>query len=96
MPKPSHEVYRDLNLKQRTAVSQLAAILRVADGASRGRSGIRTMDVSISKKKVTLTVTKSGDLLMEQHALRSKSNLFQQVFGKQVVLQSAGRRPQHD
>jgi exopolyphosphatase/guanosine-5'-triphosphate,3'-diphosphate pyrophosphatase len=92
IPKPSHELYGTLSQRRRTAVSQLAAMLRVADSLSRGRAKAKTMAVRVGKHTVTLKLTTSGDLLMEQHALRDKGNLFRQVFGKEVVLQGAGGR----
>lgn len=88
MPKPEHELYRSLDRASRVMVSKLAALLRVADALSRRRlKGRREIRVGMRRGQVVIRVAASVDLALEQLALREKGDMFEVVYGKELVLE---------
>ncbi len=88
LPRPSHPVFSSLDRDQRINLVKMAAILRVADALDRGHNRrITDVDVRIAPDKVVLQVRNVTDLTLEQLALAHKGDLFEQVYGKTVVLQ---------
>ena len=86
-PKPNHTGYRDLTPTDRMRVSKLAAILRIADALDRGHaSRIRNVNVEIKKQKLILHLPGITDASVERLAMRSKANLFRDIYGMQVSL----------
>lgn len=87
-PKTAHAEYMALPRPARVTVSKLAALLRVADAVARGR--VRRMDqVRLQRKadELILYVPASGDLILEQRALASKADLFEDIFGMKIRLE---------
>lgn len=84
-PSRAHSGYASLNRIDRLAVSQLAAILRVADalGQSR-RQRISKIHCQVSEALFVVLVPGVEDLTLEQVALQDKGSLFQDVFGMEV------------
>ncbi len=93
MPRPNHEEYNELDRAGRITVAQLAAILRVADALDRTHTQrIRKFSISQHAGKIMIMVENVMELSFEQLALREKGKMFQQVFGKSVVLVAKQKR----
>jgi len=93
VPKPSHDPYTRLPRESRVIMSRLAGILRLAVSLDLGR-GQRIQDVQCHPEKERLVITaqaSTGDLSLEQQALRQESALFRDVFGLSVLLRHADR-----
>jgi len=87
-PKMSHTSYRTLQSEDRIRVSKLSAILRIADALDRSHSA-RIGDIStrVEKQKLIISLIGIADLSVEQLAMRSKSDLFHDIFGLRVTLE---------
>lgn len=86
-PKPTHEGYGQLRRDDRICVSKLAAILRVADALDTGHSQhVKEFDVDIEDEEVIIQIVGVADVSLEQLALQRKGPLFQQIYGRNVVL----------
>jgi exopolyphosphatase/guanosine-5'-triphosphate,3'-diphosphate pyrophosphatase len=91
-PNPSHEVYRALGRGDRIAVAKMAAILRVADALERSHhQHIQNIRCTVEPEQVIIEVPQISDLTLEQMALREKGNLFEEVYGRDVVLRTRSR-----
>jgi exopolyphosphatase/guanosine-5'-triphosphate,3'-diphosphate pyrophosphatase len=88
LPKPTHEGYASLDRDERIVVRKLAAILRIADAMDRGHGQrIRDVDVSVKDRQLIIDVRSNvTDLSLEQLALKQKSEMFEQVYGMDVVM----------
>jgi exopolyphosphatase/guanosine-5'-triphosphate,3'-diphosphate pyrophosphatase len=91
-PQPSHEGYATLPREQRVAVAKLAALLRVAKALDETRSQ-RIKDFRCQKDKgdgrLIIIVPGVRDLSLEQLAMRQAGSLFEEVFGREVLLRYA-------
>lgn len=90
-PQPSHDSYGTLQLDQRVIVSKLAAILRLAIALNASRSG-RVKDIRCSSERNRMVIQVPGveDVSLEQLAMRQNRGLFEEIYGKPVLLR-AGR-----
>jgi exopolyphosphatase/guanosine-5'-triphosphate,3'-diphosphate pyrophosphatase len=87
-PRPVHEYYNTLNREERVMLTKLAAILRIADALARGASKVkRTLRISLESRQLTIAVDEVSDLTLEEHALRQKREMFEQVYGMKVKLE---------
>jgi exopolyphosphatase/guanosine-5'-triphosphate,3'-diphosphate pyrophosphatase len=87
LPKPTHPAYTALNRTDRLRVSKLAAILRVADALDRGHSQrVQNPQIELLPDRLQIGVPSLRDCTVEEIALREKSDLFEQVYGKRAVL----------
>lgn len=87
LPKPSHTAYTALPRVNRLRVSKLAAILRVADALDRGHSQrIRDPQLTVFPDRLEIGIPNLQDCSIEEIAIREKSDLFEQVYGKRVAL----------
>jgi len=87
-PKQNHALYRDLDTAQQIRVSKIASLLRIADALERTHSGrISDFDIRITKKKMHLHLHGITDASVERLAMRSKGNLFQNIFGLEINLE---------
>jgi exopolyphosphatase/guanosine-5'-triphosphate,3'-diphosphate pyrophosphatase len=87
LPNASHLPYVSLNRESRMTVSKLAAILRVADALDQDYSSkVKKVRLIPDEGRYVLEVEADGDLVMESLAVQKKSDLFQSIFGKAVVL----------
>lgn len=95
-PKDSHSSYMALNRDDRIAVNKMAALLRVAIAMNASRSQrIHDFQVRVEGKgkgKLIISVPDIDDLSLEQLALRQTSSLFEEIFGKTVLLRGTGSR----
>ncbi|MGE9268362.1 MAG: hypothetical protein ACQKBY_09720, partial [Verrucomicrobiales bacterium] len=80
--------YHELPPADQIRVAKLSALLRVADALERTHSQ-RVKDIQITRKNARLTLTLSGvqDAAVERLAMRSKGQLFQNLFGYDLLLQ---------
>jgi exopolyphosphatase/guanosine-5'-triphosphate,3'-diphosphate pyrophosphatase len=87
LPRQGHAGFSSLDRDGRIAVSKMAALLRVADSLDDSyKQRIKSFEVGVSRGRVVLSVPKVLDLTLEKHALNTKGNMFQAVFGMEVVL----------
>lgn len=88
-PKMNHTGYRTLPPEDRMRVSKLAAILRIADALDRSHSSrIGELSTRIEKQKLIICLISVSDISVEQHAMRSKSDLFHDIFGLRITLEN--------
>jgi len=89
-PKSSHIDYMTLPREQRIVVNKLAAILRVADALDRGHAQqIRDFSVERRPGELILVIRGVPDLNLEKHALQSKGDLFEDIYGLKLRLEQA-------
>ncbi len=87
-PKTSHTEYMTLSPEDRVRVSKMAAILRVADALDRAHQGkIRDIRALIEDERVIINALGPQDLTLERWGLNRKADMFQQVFGRKIVLE---------
>lgn len=93
LPRTTHQDYDLLNREERLVVNKLAAILRAADALDRSHAQIiRKVGVTIREDQVVLQVAGEGDFAAEKRALSTKGKMFEQVYGRTVVLRSKRRQ----
>jgi exopolyphosphatase/guanosine-5'-triphosphate,3'-diphosphate pyrophosphatase len=86
-PMPSHEGYWGLSRERRTAVSKLAAMMRVALALDESRSQrISSIECERRAGRLVLATPDADDLSLEQMALKHNVALFEETFGMQVFL----------
>lgn len=86
-PKPTHSIYRELNNDDRMKVSKLASIIRVADALDRTHSArIKNLNIQISKRRINFLLSNITDANIERLAMRSKGDLFENIFGLEINL----------
>jgi len=84
-PRASHEPFAALDREARDRVTRLAALLRVADGLDRGRSGaVSGIDVVLDGAKTRLLVKAEGDITIELYGARRKRELFERLFERRL------------
>ena len=89
-PKPSHDAYRSLDRDVRVAVSQVAAILRIADALDNSRSQrIENLQCELDDDRYVISVRGVSDLALERIAMNKASELFEETFGRRIQLRSA-------
>ena len=90
LPKRAHESWATLDPPDRHRVRSLAAILRIADGLDRGRGArIERVDAVDDGAQTCLTVFSTHDLHAEIYGVEKKKDLFEEVFGRSVVVRTA-------
>ncbi len=90
-PRIEHPNYRDLRTRDRIRVAKLAAILRVADALERTHDQrVHEIRVHREDQRLRLTLPGVADAAVERLAMHSKGDLFEQVFGLEVVIDEAG------
>lgn len=94
-PKDAHEAFASLDPWLKPVVEKLAALLRIADGLDRSRRQlVRSVDVTVRRRKVVISVAASGDPALEVWAAKEKAGLFSRVFGRRVeIVVEPIRRP---
>jgi len=84
-PHPDHPEYAALPPVDRDRVRRLAAILRLADAMDREHmQRVRLVRVRPQGDELALMIEGEGDLLLEKWALKKKSGLFSEVYGRRV------------
>lgn len=92
LPQRSHASFISLDRYERVIVSKLAAILRVANTLDKGQLQMAT-DLKLLREddQLVLVAQNSADLTMERVALAGRSDLFNEVFGKKLILREAAK-----
>jgi len=86
-PQTEHANYRELSQQDRILVSKLASILRVADALERTHNQrVHDIDVRFDQQRMHLTLPGVADVAVERLAMKSKGDLFEQVFGLEVII----------
>jgi exopolyphosphatase/guanosine-5'-triphosphate,3'-diphosphate pyrophosphatase len=90
-PRVDHPNYRDLDTADRIRVAKLSALLRVADALERTHDQ-RVHEILVRRDDHRLRLVLPGvtDAAVERLAMASKGDLFEQVFGLEVVIDDAG------
>lgn len=87
LPKPKHEALAGLDKDERRRVSQLAALLRLADGLDRSRGQkVQSIEIGFEGPAVVITVGGREPLDAEVHGGLQKADLFEHVFGMPVEI----------
>jgi exopolyphosphatase/guanosine-5'-triphosphate,3'-diphosphate pyrophosphatase len=90
-PKMQHKPYEDLQPKQRLIISQLAAILRLADALDHEHaSTVDSVEVEYKRPRFLFRLKGKGDMLLEKWALSAKRDMFESVFDANVVVEDLG------
>ncbi len=87
-PQATHEPYMSLPRVDRSSVSKLAAILRVADALDKGRQQkIRNFGFEKTDDNYVIWVPEElGDMTIERDSLVKRGVLFSEVFGAGITL----------
>lgn len=86
-PKPNHAGYRTLSPSDKMRVSKLASILRIADALDRTHSSrIGDVEITVTEDKMTIELTGISDASVERLTMRTKADLFREIFGLRVTL----------
>ncbi|MGC4113209.1 MAG: Ppx/GppA phosphatase family protein [Myxococcales bacterium] len=86
LPALTHPGYATLSRQDRATVSKLAALLRIADALDRDSQRLALARVELRDDELVLTPDRDQDLALERLALRQKADLFEEVYGRKVVL----------
>ncbi len=91
-PSERHQPFRRLDPWKKPVVEKLAAILRLADGLDRTHRGhVSGIRLEVRRRKVVVTAEARRPADLEAWAAREKSDLFEKVFGRRIVVRL--RRP---
>lgn len=90
IPRPQHTEYMQLTRDNRLLVSKLAAMLRIADSLDRSHRGdIRAVQARVGHDQLVLEVESEEDLSLDEMALQDKGDLFEELYGLEVVMRRA-------
>ena len=79
-----------LDRDERVLVSKLAAILRIANVLGKGHlQKIADLKIASEGDLVVLSADKAPELAMERTALAARSDLFNEIFGRKIILRDA-------
>lgn len=91
LPQRSHLPYVELDLHERLLVNKLAAILRIANALdSEHLQKVKEVRLVRGDKAWVLQLAGEGNLTMEQIAATARADLFTEVFGRELVVRTAG------
>lgn len=89
-PQPTHEGYGAFDRADRVTVAKLAAILRIAKALDDSRSQrIGTLECHCERNRIVITLPRVDDVSMEQIAIRQNVSLFEEIYGKSLIIQSS-------
>ena len=90
VPRASHPSYMALSRESRVVVNKLAALLRVADAMIRGHRR-RASDIQFQRQgdELIVSLPSGRDLLLEERAMETKGDLFEDIFGVKIRLEEA-------
>ena len=93
LPRNGHTDYAALTREERLVVNKLASILRVADALDRSHTQMACkFNVVCRERQVLIEPDCNGDFTAEKRALAEKGTMFEQVYGRTVVLRTSKRR----
>jgi exopolyphosphatase/guanosine-5'-triphosphate,3'-diphosphate pyrophosphatase len=91
LPQRSHLPYVELDQHERLQVNKLAALLRVANALDAEHlQKVRDLRVIRGDGAWVLELTGSADITMEQIAATARTDLFVEVFGRQLLVRASG------
>ena len=86
-PKKSHFHFAAISKDNKQKVRVLASILRIADGMDGTHSSVVTgIDLKIDSDSVMLNCFASNDTGLEQESILKKKDLFENTFGKKLIV----------
>jgi exopolyphosphatase/guanosine-5'-triphosphate,3'-diphosphate pyrophosphatase len=86
-PGPNHPDYMALAHEDRMRVTQLGALLRLADALDRQHQGmVDSVSTEVKGNELILQLEGRGDLLLERWAVNKKKNVFEEAFGLKVKI----------
>jgi len=86
-PSFQDDGFRSLPPKDRIVVTELSALMRLADGLDVSHTGrVRAIQLEQQKNIWKLTLQGNGDLMLERWALEKRQRLFQDVFGVKLKI----------
>jgi len=87
-PSLKHSRYSSLDTTSRIRVCKLSAILRVADALERTHAQrVSDIQLRITKGKLHIRLPGLADASVERLAMRSKGDLFEQIFGLAIHIE---------
>lgn len=87
LPDRAHENYMALTREERVQVMKMAAILRIADALDRGhRQKMTDIKVETTTEELLIRAEPGGDLSLSRFALKTKGDMFEEVFGLKPAL----------
>ena len=90
-PQQSHLPYVALDRGDRLLVTKLAAILRLANALDAEHlQKIQNLRLARGENSWVLELEGAGDITMEQMAAKARTDMFVEVFGRQLVIRQAG------
>lgn len=93
LPRATHPDYESLVREDRIIVNKLAAILRAADAFDRSHTqAIKQVKVLVQEEQVVVEVDRAGDFSAEKRALVGKGKMFEQVYGRTMILRTKKRQ----
>ena len=85
LPKAKHEPFEALSLRNRRTVQKLSALLRIADGLDRSQfSVVQRVKVKLVNP-VRMTLETTSDPELEIWAAKSRADLFERYFRRNIV-----------
>jgi exopolyphosphatase/guanosine-5'-triphosphate,3'-diphosphate pyrophosphatase len=86
-PSFQDDGFRNLPPKDRIVVTELSALMRLADGLDVSHTGrVRAIKLEQQKNTWKLKLQGNGDLMLERWALEKRQRLFQDVFGVKFII----------
>ena len=86
-PSFQDDGFRNLPPKDRIVVTELSALMRLADGLDVSHTGrVRAIQLEQQKNTWKLKLQGNGDLMLERWALEKRQRLFQDVFGVKLII----------
>lgn len=96
LPKKKHESFARLSPQDQLLVRRLGGILRLADGLDRRRTAVvSAIDCSLSPKTFMIRLQGEGDVSVELYGGKTKGDLFEEAFGKKLILVPSQAPAQH-
>jgi exopolyphosphatase/guanosine-5'-triphosphate,3'-diphosphate pyrophosphatase len=92
-PRKKHASWASLPRGGRELVCRLSALLRIADALDRRHSqALESLTCRVSRGKLRLALVSDRDLAVEIHAAEEKADMFHQVFGLQLTVDTTRTR----
>lgn len=89
-PKKKHSNFGKLTKSDQRRVRHLTAILRIAGGLDRGHAErVQSVNVRMADNRVLVQVVARSDPDIELWAARSRAELFERVFSREVVIHTS-------
>jgi exopolyphosphatase/guanosine-5'-triphosphate,3'-diphosphate pyrophosphatase len=86
-PSFQDDGFRNLPPRDRIVVTELSALMRLADGLDVSHTGrVRAIQLEQQKNTWKLKLQGNGDLMLERWALEKRQRLFQDVFGVKLII----------